>query len=99
MMSVRGSRPKIASDRLTEPASLPSRVVIFISISRALLLGGGFRRRLRGGDRLADGDPAALRTRDRALDQDEATRHIGLHDFQIQRRDALDAHVAGHLLI
>src|SRR6476646_4253051 len=37
MMSVRGSRPKIASGSLTDPASLPSRVVIFISISRALL--------------------------------------------------------------
>src|SRR6187455_3718579 len=37
MMSVRGSRPKIASGNLTDPASLPSRVVIFISISRALL--------------------------------------------------------------
>src|SRR5262245_34467781 len=45
MMSVRGSRPKIASGNLTEPASLPSRVVIFISISRALLRwSGGLRR-------------------------------------------------------
>src|SRR6185437_4939754 len=45
IMSVRGSRPKIASGSLIEPASLPSRVVIFISMSRALLHGGsGFRR-------------------------------------------------------
>src|SRR5664280_1637936 len=40
-MSLRGSRPKIASDKLTEPASLPSSVVIFISMSRALRHGGG----------------------------------------------------------
>src|SRR5689334_23148851 len=45
MMSVRGSRPKIASGSLTEPASLPSRVVIFISISRALLRWSGRLRR------------------------------------------------------
>src|SRR5262249_6098946 len=46
MMSVRGSRPKIASGSWTDPASLPSRVVIFISISRALLRRS---RRLRRG--------------------------------------------------
>src|SRR6201996_3062848 len=46
MMSWRGSRPKISSDRLTEPAALPSRVVTFSSISRALLRRLCFRRRL-----------------------------------------------------
>src|SRR5262245_39867485 len=49
MMSVRGSRPKIASGNLTEPASLPSRVVIFISMSRALLRGSSRLRRGRLG--------------------------------------------------
>src|ERR1700756_1494776 len=44
MMSLRGSRPKIPSDNWTDPAALPSRVVTFSSISRALLLG----RRLGG---------------------------------------------------
>src|SRR6202035_6082382 len=39
MMSLRGSRPKISSESCTEPAALPSRVVTFSSISRALLLG------------------------------------------------------------
>src|SRR6185437_13491860 len=39
MMSARGSRPKISSESWTEPASLPSRVVTFSSISRALLPG------------------------------------------------------------
>src|SRR5450631_3037704 len=46
-MSLRGSRPKMSSDTLIEPASLPSSVVIFISMLRALLRGGGcgcFRR-------------------------------------------------------
>src|SRR3954465_13852836 len=40
MMSTRGSRPKMASDSSTEPASLPSSVVTFSFISHALLLGG-----------------------------------------------------------
>src|SRR3954447_14639474 len=39
MMSLRGSRPKMASESWTDPASLPSRVLTFNSISRALLLG------------------------------------------------------------
>src|SRR3984885_13887289 len=46
MMSARGSRPKISSESWTEPAALPSRVVTFSSISRALLRGLCFRRRL-----------------------------------------------------
>src|SRR5215471_16676646 len=47
-MSARGSRPKIASDRLTEPACLPSSVVILSSISRPLFgrRVGRFWRRL-----------------------------------------------------
>src|SRR3569833_2774294 len=48
MMSARGSRPKISSDRLTEPASLPSKVVILISMLCALLIGGGFSSRRLG---------------------------------------------------
>src|SRR5690349_17217132 len=43
MISVRGSSPNIASGSWTDPASLPSRVVIFISMSRALLRGGSGR--------------------------------------------------------
>src|ERR1051326_2222178 len=37
MMSRRGSRPKIVSGTVTEPADWPSRVVTFSSMSRALL--------------------------------------------------------------
>src|SRR3954453_13756350 len=45
MRSWRGLSPKISSDRLTVPDSLPSSVGTFNSISRALLLGGlGFGR-------------------------------------------------------
>jgi hypothetical protein len=36
---LRGSRPKISSESWIEPAALPSSVVTFNSISRALLLG------------------------------------------------------------
>src|SRR4029079_9973825 len=54
MRSGRTSSPKIASGSVTDPDSLPSRVVTFSSMSRALLLRFGSRRRfsLRGGRRL-----------------------------------------------
>src|ERR1700760_49443 len=120
MMSMRGSRPKIASDKLAEPASAPSSVVIFNSISRTLLLsrrGGSFRRRRRSRigraelarlrrvlvqrllHRIAHRDPAALGTRHRAFDQDEAALDIELNDLEVERGDTLDAHVARHLLV
>src|SRR6516165_9212834 len=113
MISARGSRPKISSERLIEPAALPSRVVTFSSISRPFLrrrrfltlLGdlelAGLRRVL--GQRplhgVAHPDPAALGARHGAFDQDQAARDVGLHHAQIERGDAIDAHVARHLLI
>src|SRR3954469_19026548 len=48
---------------------------------------------------IAHRDPAALRTGHRAFDQDQAARNVGLHDAQIERGDAIDTHVAGHLLV
>src|SRR5690349_16569957 len=112
MMSARGSRPKIVSDSWTEPASLPSRVVTFSSISRPLL-GRRFRgllaacnlelARLRSFlrqrllHRIAHRDPAALGAGHGTLDQDQAALDVGLHHAQIERRDAVDTHVAGHL--
>src|SRR5580704_6583123 len=50
-MSARGSSPKMASDSVTEPDSLPSREVTFSSISRPLLAFG--RRCFRSGRRRA----------------------------------------------
>src|SRR5205085_3656399 len=114
MMSARGSRPKIASESWTEPASLPSRVVTFSSISRALLLGrslslltagdlelAGLRSILR--QRLLHGvahrDPAALGAGNGAFDEDQAALDVGLHHTQIERGDAIDTHVTGHLLV
>src|ERR1700761_6223157 len=116
MMSARGSRPKISSERLTEPAALPSRVVTFRSISRALLprpwfptrlvaIGAldlaGLRRFLRQRllHRVAHPDPAALGAGNGAFDQDQAALDIGRDHTQIERGDAVDAHVAGHLLV
>src|SRR5665647_2322181 len=124
-MSTRGSRPKISSDRLTEPASLPSCVVIFMSMLCALLLGrggigsrrfgrlgvgfGGFAEAELAGLRrilmrllfhgIAYGNPAALGARHRTLDQDQAPLDVGLDHFEIERGDAVDAHVTGHLLV
>src|SRR6266436_3679593 len=115
MMSWRGSRPKISSESWTEPAALPSRVVTFSSISRALLLGrrfrgllaicdlelAGLRRFLR--QRLLHGvahrDPSALGAGNGAFDQDQTALDVGLHHAQIERGDAVDTHVAGHLLV
>src|SRR5262249_47967517 len=50
-------------------------------------------------DRIAYRDPAALAARNRAFDQDQAALDVGLHDLEIERGHALDAHVAGHLLL
>src|SRR6202011_481662 len=117
MMSLRGSRPKISSESWTEPASLPSSVVTFNSISRALLLGRRcrcllaatisqaelaglrrvFRQRLLHG--IAHRDPAALGAGNGTFDEDQAARHVGLHDAQIERGDAIDTHVTGHLFV
>src|ERR1700730_16934010 len=117
MMSLRGSRPKISSESCTEPAALPSRVVTFNSISRALLLGRRcglllatgvrqaelaglrrvFRQRLLHG--IAHRDPSALGAGNGAFDQDQAALNVGPYDAQIERGDAIDAHVARHLLV
>src|SRR3954470_20310046 len=119
--SLRGSRPKISSETSTEPASLPSSLVIFSFISRTFLLGSRrfsrssslfaiavgdlelarLRRILRQRllHRIAHRDPAALGAWNGAFDQDQAALDIGLHDAQIERGDAVDAHVTGHLLV
>src|SRR3954451_21528882 len=119
--SLRGSRPKISSDSSTEPASLPSSVVIFSFISRTLL--PGFRRLRRSGSlfaiavgnlelaglrrilrqrllhRVANRDPAALGAGHGAFDQDQPALDVGLHHPEIERGDAVDAHMARHLLV
>src|SRR6202022_2410705 len=108
-----GSRPKISSESWIEPASLPSRVLTVSSISRAPLLGRRFRCLLRNLEfaglrrflrqRLLHGiahrDPAALGAGNGALDQDQAALNVGLHHAQIERGDAIDAHMTGHLLV
>src|SRR5213080_4963747 len=111
-MSTRGSRPKMSSETVTPPAAFPSRVVTFSSISRALLrfrsrrgvrqpelarLRHLLRQRLLDG--IAHGDPAAIVAGHRALDQDEPALDVGLHHLEIERGDAIDTHVAGHLLV
>src|SRR5882757_8080154 len=111
-MSARGSRPKMSSDTVTPPAALPSSVVTFSSISRALLrfrsrrgvrepelarLRQIFWQRLLDG--IAHGDPAAVVAGDCALDQDEAALDVGLHHLEIERGDAVDTHVPRHLLV
>src|SRR5260370_38821682 len=113
MMSLRGWRPKVASESWTEPASLPWRVVTVSSIARALLHGrrfgcplrdlelAGLRRFLR--QRLLHGiahrDPAAVGAGKGARDQDQAALNVGLPHAQIESGDALAAHMTGHLLV
>src|SRR5205085_9731296 len=48
---------------------------------------------------IAHCDPSALGTGNRAFDEDQAALDVGLHHAQIERGDAIDAHVAGHLLV
>src|SRR6202048_918032 len=61
----------------------------------------GLRRVLR--QRLLHGiahrDPSALGAGNGALDEDQAARDVGLYHAQIERGDAIDAHVTGHLLV
>src|SRR3954454_23304127 len=113
MMSWRGSRPKMASESWTEPASLPSRAVTFNSISRTLLLGrsldfatrhlelAGLRSVVRA--RLLDGvahaHPPALGAGNGAFNEDQAALDIELNNAKVERGDAVDTHVAGHLLV
>src|ERR1700692_461056 len=55
------------------------------------------RQRLLHG--IAYRDPSALGAGNGAFDEDQAARHVGLHDAKIQCGDAIDTHVAGHLLV
>src|ERR1700749_3294458 len=61
----------------------------------------GLRRFLR--QRLLHGvthpDPAALGAGNRAFDQDQAALDVGRNHTQVERGNAVDAHVAGHLLV
>src|ERR1700675_882 len=60
-------------------------------------LGGSVRKLLL--HRITKSDPAALVSRHGTCNQDQATLDIGLHHLQVERGDALDAHVAGHLFV
>src|SRR6266702_4622506 len=62
------------------------------------LAGLGHILRQRLFHRVPHRDPAALGTRHRAFDQDEAALDIGLHHLEVERRHPLHAHVARHLL-
>src|SRR5262249_20084594 len=48
---------------------------------------------------IAQRDPAALGAGHRPLDQDQSALDVGLHHLEIERGDALDPEVAGHLLV
>src|SRR3954453_19405743 len=50
-------------------------------------------------DRIGDGQPAALVTRDRALDEQQAADRIGADDLEVLLSAIARAHVAGHLLV
>src|SRR5215468_196925 len=60
-------------------------------------LGGVLRQLLL--HRVAQRDPAALGAGHRAFDQDEPALDVGLHHLEIERGDALDAHVTRHFLV
>src|SRR6185436_19730448 len=50
-------------------------------------------------DGVAHRDPAALGAGNGALDEDQSALDVRLHHTQIERGDAIDAHVTGHLLV
>src|SRR5262249_20388211 len=60
-------------------------------------LGGVLRQLLL--HRVAQRNPAALGAGHRAFDQDETALDVGLHHLEIERGDALDAHVTRHFLV
>src|SRR5689334_9050501 len=91
-MSSRGSRPKIASERETFPASFPSRVLTLNSIGLAPLLRGRL-------DGVAHDDPGTLGTGYCTLDQDQTTIFVGRNHFKVLSRYARLAHVTSHLLV
>src|SRR5262249_56708467 len=80
-----------------------------LHVAGSSAVGGGFRQaelaRHRQGFRqllfhgVAQRDPATLGSGHGAFDQDQPALDIRLHDFEIERGDALDAHVARHLLV
>src|SRR5262245_15732882 len=90
-MSARGSRPKIASGSVTEPAALPSMVVTLSSMSRALLhgglglaglgLAGGFRRGVRQAELAGLGRLLGQRLLDRVAHCDPAALGAGHRAF------------------
>src|SRR6204780_4876272 len=49
--------------------------------------------------RVTHRDPAALGARHGAFDHDEAARHVGLHDLEIERGHPVDTKMAGHFLV
>src|SRR5580700_4972990 len=46
--------------------------------------------------RVAHRDPTALGARHGAFDHDETARHVGLHNFEIERGHPIDTEMAGH---
>src|SRR5215468_11123655 len=88
-----GRRATFGGCRLGRPAAGGSR------FRQAELAGLGRVLRQLLLHRVAQRDPAALGAGYRAFDQDEATLDVGLHYLEIERGDALDSHVAGHLLV
>src|SRR6185436_12218613 len=61
----------------------------------------GLRRVLRQRPlhRVAQRDPAALRAGHRALQHDQAALDVDLRDLDVERRDAINAEMARHLLV
>src|SRR5262245_7516096 len=88
-----GRRAALGRRRLGRPAGGSSR------FRQAELAGLGRILRQLLLDRVAQRDPAALGAGHRALDQDQPALDVGLHHLEIERGDALDPHVARHLLV
>src|SRR5688500_7692629 len=86
MTAMLGSTPNMASSSSTVPAFVPVAVFVSRVAMSATCL-----------DRVADDHEATLRAGDSTPDEDEVALGVGRHDREVQRRDLLAAHAAGHL--
>src|SRR5580700_3060269 len=94
-----------SSDVIFSSISRAPRILADCDRSRRFIVGelelAGLRHAVRQLflHRIAHRDPAAFDAGHRALDQDEAARNVGLHDFEIERGHPVDTEMAGHFLV
>src|ERR1700691_1037408 len=100
------TEPAALPSRVVTFSSISRTLLLGRSLSRLLaaagdleLAGLGSFLRQRPLDGIAHRDPSALGAGNGAFDQNQAALNVGRDDAQVERGDAIDAHVARHLLV